>query len=98
MRKSVTLNKFFNIAVISGLLLFSACVFLPPEEGEDVAITVFLIIVSLFLIICPIFATPCFYLFDEEGVSIHYVFYSKERYLWKNIYSINYSNEKIWRN
>jgi hypothetical protein len=54
MRKSVTLNKFFNIAEISGLLLFSACVFLPPEEGEDVAITVFLIIVSLFLIICTV--------------------------------------------
>lgn len=87
MQKSVTFNKFFNITIISGILLFIACISLPLEE-EDKSITAFLIVVSVFLVVCPLFATPCFYVFDSEGVTIYYVFYSKERYLWKNIYRI----------
>ena len=83
----ITLNKFFNISLISGILLFLTCISLHTSE-EDTGITVALIIVSLFLMICPLFATPCCYLFDDKGVTICYVFYSNERYLWKNIYRI----------
>ncbi len=40
---------------------------------------------------------PCFYTFDPEGVSIHYVFFPVERYLWKNISDICATEERTVR-
>ena len=45
-------------------------------------------IVSLLLIVLPAIFTPYCYSFDSEGISLCYLFFSVERYLWKDIHEI----------
>ena len=86
MKRSITFNKFFNIVIIAGILLLLSVVL--TLDGEDRGIGIALIVVAIILLAAALFVCPCFYSFDSDGVSIHYVFYSQERYLWKNISSI----------
>ncbi len=39
--------------------------------------------------------SPLFYKFDNNGVSICYIFLSEERYLWKNISAISVENDPL---
>lgn len=88
MKKSITFNKFFNLVIIASCILFYCC-FSALGDGEDTGIETALIILSIILMGIDLFAVPCFYTFDSEGVTIHHVFFPKERYLWENIHRID---------
>ena len=88
MKKSITFNKFFNLIIIISCILFFVC-FFSLDDGEDTGIETALIILSIILMGIDLFAVPCFYTFDSEGVTIHHVFFPKERYLWENIHRID---------
>jgi hypothetical protein len=45
-------------------------------------------VAGLLLIVLPAIFTPYCYSFDREGISLCYLFFSAERYLWKDIHAI----------
>ena len=92
-KKQIALNKLFNFFMIIGALLVWICIE-SLLEG-DVWLSIALGIAALLFLIIPSIFTPYCYLFDSEGVSLCYVFLPVERYLWKNIYSIEVSDITI---
>ena len=52
-------------------------------------------IVALLLIVLPAIFTPYCYVFDSDGVSLCYVFFPIERYLWKDIHAIEVEDISI---
>lgn len=86
-KKQIALNKLFNFSIIVGLLLsyISVEFFRENEIGWGIGIAVSAVV---FFIIQPLIFSPYCYIFDNEGVSIRYVFATEERYLWKDIYAI----------
>ncbi len=85
-RKQVAFNKLFNFAIVCGVLMaLGASVFL--EEKEIAWAVGFGIVAVLAVALAAVF-TPYCYLFDDEGVSLCYLFLPVERYLWKDIYAI----------
>ena len=92
-KKQIALNKLFNLCMIICALiiwLFIECVI----EG-DLVWAIGSGIVALITFIIPAIFTPYCYLFDSEGVSLCYVFLPVERYLWKDIRSIEVYNITI---
>ncbi len=89
-KKQIALNKLFNVCIISGLLLARVCV--EFILGKYVGLAIGTGIATLLLIILPIIFTPYCYSFDSEGVSLRYIFLPTERYLWKDISSIEVEN------
>ena len=92
-KKQIALNKLFNFFMIIGALLVWICIE-SLLEG-DVWLSIALGLAALLFLIIPSIFTPYCYLFDSEGVSLCYVFLPVERYLWKNIYSIEVSDITI---
>ncbi len=92
-RKQFALNKLFNICVILGLILawisteFFIDSDIPWGTGFGIAALLFTILPAIF--------TPYCYTFDNEGVSLCYIFLPTERYLWKNIHSIDVIDKEI---
>lgn len=66
------------------LALLGSVAFAESEIGLGVGLLFF----ALLLIAAPVIGMPWCYRFDPEGVSAKYIFFSQERYLWKNIHSI----------
>lgn len=60
----------------------------------ELAFGIIMGIISLSCLIGIIVLKPYCYIFDDEGLSICYVFFPVERYLWKNIHSIEVTYEK----
>ena len=85
-KKQIALNKIFNFFVVIDVLLSImtwACI----EEKWIGGIIGFGIIAVAAWAITTLFV-PCCYVFDQNGVSIVYIFLLNERYLWKKINSI----------
>lgn len=91
-RKQFALNKLFNFCFALGTLLaWMSYEFFTDGEtawglGNGIA--------SLLLIALPTIFTPYCYAFDNEGVSLCYVFLPVERYLWKDIYAIEVEDKQ----
>ncbi len=85
-RKQFALNKLFGVCIIFGVVLAWLSVeFLGDSEtawgiGSGIGALLLTVLASIF--------TPFCYSFDSEGVSLCYVFFPVERYLWKDIYAI----------
>lgn len=82
-KKRIALNRNFALFIAIGLLLAMLAYgsFLAEETGVGVGLGLF----AVFAIAAPIVAMPWYYVFDPESVSIKYIFFPQERYLWKNI-------------
>ena len=91
-RKQFALNKLFNLCVILGLLL--AWVSIDFFIDGDIYLGIGFGVAALPFIILPALFTPYCYTFDSEGVSLCYVFFPTERYLWKNIYAIEATDKE----
>lgn len=85
-KREIALNKLFNLPVIIGL--FFAYVSIDFLFYGDVGLGIVVGVIALALIIAPCLATPICYLFDTDGVTLCYVFFSNERYLWENVSDI----------
>lgn len=85
-RKQFALNKLFNFCIVLGLFFVwaSICFFIDNLIGWGFGFS----IVALLLIVLSAIFTPYCYAFDNEGVSLCYLFLPVERYLWKDIYAI----------
>ena len=92
-RKQFALNKLFNFCVILGL--FFAWGSIDFFRESDSAWGLGFGIVALILIVLPAIFTPYCYAFDNEGVSLCYIFLPVERYLWKDIHAIEVENIKL---
>lgn len=86
-KKEFALNKLFNLLIILGLLLAWVAIELFIERAILLGLGVG--VVALAVIILPAIFTPYCYMFDAEGVSLCYVFFPEERYLWKNIHAVD---------
>lgn len=86
MKKQFALNKLFNVCIIVGLLLSYSSI-LCFTDSEILWGLFFGIMSVLFIVLTTVFSPYC-YAFDSEGVSLCYIFLPVERYLWKDIRSI----------
>lgn len=87
LKREIALNKLFNLPVITGL--FFAYVSIGFLFYGDVGLGIVCGVIALALIIAPCLATPVCYLFDTDGVTLCYVFFPNERYLWENVSDID---------
>ena len=85
-RKQFALNKLFNFCIVLGL--FFAWGSIELFRDNDNAWGLGFGIVAFLLIVLPTIFTPYCYAFDNEGVSLCYIFLPVERYLWKDIHAI----------
>lgn len=92
-RKQFALNKLFNFCIVLGL--FFALGSIEFFRDNDTAWGLGFGIVALLLIVLPAIFTPYCYAFDNEGVSLCYIFLPVERYLWKDIHAIEVEDINI---
>lgn len=85
-RKQIALNKIFNLCMLLGAFFAFGAADLLIEGDRSWGLAFG--IVSLLLIVLSAIATPYCYVFDDEGVSLRYLFFSAERYLWRDVHSI----------
>ncbi len=92
-RKQFALNKLFNFCIVLGLFFMwgSICFFIDNLIGWGFGFS----IVALLLIVLSAIFTPYCYAFDNEGVSLCYLFLPVERYLWKDIYAIEVEDTSL---
>ncbi len=84
-------DKRFSLFVITGVLLVVLAVVSLIEELSGWGF--FFLGLGLFFAVMSLIFLPFRYTFDSEGVSIHRVFFQKERYLWENIYDIEVGDD-----
>lgn len=91
-RKQFALNKLFNFCVVLGLFLawVSYSFFIDGELAWGIGNG----IAAVLLIVLPAIFTPYCYTFDNEGISLCYLFLPIERYLWKDIYAIEVEDKQ----
>ena len=85
-RKQIALNKIFNLCLFLGAICawMAIEVFLDGDRPFGIGFG----IVGFLLIVMPAIFAPYCYAFDNEGISLCYLFFSDERYLWKDIHAI----------
>lgn len=91
MGKEIAFNKLFNLFIIMGVgFVYGACVMFQddPELGRDIGAGIVMLVIAFFFIAVPTIFMPVIYMFDEKGVTICFLFFSNERYLWENIAAI----------
>ncbi|MBQ8146902.1 MAG: hypothetical protein IJ039_08980 [Clostridia bacterium] len=96
MKKKIAFNKLFNLFIIVGVLLIIAGCVLVRGDGEaepEIALGIGFIVFGAVFVGAPSAFMSCIYVFDEQGVSICYIFLPKERYLWKNIHQIEATDD-----
>ena len=84
--KQIALNKIFNLCLALGLFFGWGSIGFFTENDRTGGVVCG--IIALLLIVLPAIFTPYCYSFDSEGISLCYLFFSAERYLWKDIYAI----------
>lgn len=88
--KKIALNRNIILFILGSLFLalLAYFSFLEGEIGLGIAFAFF----ALMMLAGPLIGMPVCYIFDPEGVSLKYLFFPRERYLWKNIYFIQVAN------
>lgn len=94
-KKEIALNKSFFLFVVLGIIT-SALGCTAISEEVTVWSVCFFLLGLLFVVGGPI-KEPLFYSFDEEGITLFYLFVPKERYLWQNIRKIKKVRESFSR-
>ena len=86
-KKHYARNKLFNLMMVLGILLggLSTESFVVQETAWAIGFG----IATLLCIVGTALFTPYCYAFDQEGVSLCYVFLPVERYLWKDVRAID---------
>lgn len=86
MKREIALNKLFNLFIFLGVVcgLIARVSISEADKGFSIGFS----IATIAFIVFPVLFMPCCYLFDAEGVTLKYVFFTNERYLWKNIHKI----------
>ena len=92
-RKQIALNRLFNFSVVAGVFL--TCCSIAFFTENDIAWGLGLGVTALLIIVIPAIFTPYCYIFDNEGVSLCYVFLPCERYLWNDVYAIEVSRTHL---
>lgn len=82
-KKEFALNKSIFLFVFIGCLILSLGVYLLIDNISASRAGIFLL--GLILLIGGMMKEPLCYGFDEEGLTLYFVFLPKESYLWKNI-------------
>lgn len=90
-RQQFAFNRLFNLFVIVGVLFGAGAIVVLLEQEWSLSIG--LGIFALFFFAAALLATPYCYRFDSEGVTICYVFFQDERYLWVNIHTITVTDD-----
>jgi len=85
-KREIALNRVFNFSVIIGIVFILISVELFSENDYKWALG--FLAAGVIVIACAALFTPYCYSFDDEGISLCYVLLPKERYLWKDIRSI----------
>lgn len=85
-KRQFAVNKLLIWFAVMGLFcIYGSYVLSCDNDGEGAV--AFGIVGGCFLLI-PMIMMPVYYSFDNEGVSLCYLFFSRERYLWKNVDAI----------
>lgn len=84
--KEFALNKSFFLFVLLGVFVLSLGCYIIIDKVNAGSIGICLI--GLFLLIGGMIKEPLCYGFDENGITLYFVLYPKEIYLWKNIRKI----------
>lgn len=96
MKREVAFNKLFNLFIIMGVgFVYGACVMFQddPELGRAVGAGIVMLVIASLFILTPAVLMPVMYMFDEKGVTICFLFFPNERYLWENIASIEATDD-----
>ena len=96
MKREVAFNKLFNLYVVVGaLFVYGAIVMLQddPELGRSVGGGIVMLVIAAHFILVPTILMPALYMFDEKGVTICFLFFPNERYLWENIAAIEATDD-----
>lgn len=94
-KRYLAFNRTFNLFEILGVFiaLMAYFMFCDNELSWGIGLSV----LALLFIATPAVLEPFVYLFDSDGVSACYLFFPKERYLWKNIHEIWVSSDSSGR-
>lgn len=84
--KEFALNKSFFMFVLFGAFVLSLGCYVIIDKVN--AGSVGICVVGLLLLVGGMIKEPLCYGFDEEGLTLYFVLYPKEIYLWKNIRKI----------
>ena len=82
-KKEFALNKSFFLFVLIGVFIFSLGCYVIIEKIN--AWSVGICFIGLLFLVGGMIKEPLCYGFDEEGITLYFVLYPKEIYLWKNI-------------
>lgn len=85
-RKQLAGNRLFALLIFAGL--FAAELAVLSVEEKDTTMTIIFAVISFVFIAAACLFTPVCYAFDQEGLSLCYLLLPNERYLWKDIRSI----------
>lgn len=80
-------NRFIIFCIFIGVILLIMAEGMITEK--EIGVGIGLAVVGVLFIGIPLVFCPWIYTFDEDGISMQYIFLPKERYLWKNIREIN---------
>ncbi len=86
-KKHTVIDKLFVFYLLIGAFLTYAGYMMISSDGGT-AEGVLLFALGGFMVIGSLIIVPVSYVFDENGVRIHYLFLRDELYLWKNIHAI----------
>ena len=92
-RKQIAFNRLFNFFIILGLIV--AWIAVEMFMDNDIAWGIGAGVVALLAMVIPSIFTPYYYAFDEDGVSLCYIFLPVERYLWKNVYAVEVEDNSL---
>ena len=96
MKREVAFNKLFNLFIIMGVgFVYGACVMFQddPELGRAVGEGIVMLAIASFSIVVSSVFMPVLYMFDQKGVTICFLFFPNERYLWENIAAIEATDD-----
>ncbi len=95
--KKIAFNKLFNLFIIMGVFsIIAGCIMIWGDDAQpEIGIGIALLAFGFAFVGLPSVFMPFIYVFDEQGVSICFIFLPRERYLWKNIHQIEATDDSF---
>lgn len=90
-KKQFAFNRLFNLYIIIGIIFLISV--WPLIQANELGLGISFLVIGLFFLIAPAVIMPCFYIFEKKGVTLLYIFFPNECYLWENIYSVEVSDD-----